>query len=169
MTFTNSGLDVAVDGTFAPQHAFINGQSIAMSHPNRNAMISQFFNTNAFVNPSCTYNSMLATGAPTYIEDNNCTPFGVKYNLLGTFSPLGRNTLSGPALNSTDFAILKDIPINERFRFQFRSEFFDVFNQVSFNNPDTGVLDGAAFGTIQGANQTSAPARVIQFGLKVFW
>ncbi|HEV2382418.1 MAG TPA: TonB-dependent receptor [Terriglobia bacterium] len=169
MTFTNSGLDVAVDGTFAPQHAFINGQSIAMSHPNRNAMVNQFFNTNAFVNPSCTYNSMLATGDPTYIEDNNCTPFGVKYNLLGTFSPLGRNTLSGPGLNSTDFAILKDIPINERFRFQFRSEFFDVFNQVSFNNPDTGVLDGAAFGTIQGANQTSAPARVIQFGLKVFW
>jgi hypothetical protein len=169
MTFTNSGLDVAVDGTYAPQHAFINGQSIAMSHPNRNAMINEFFNTNAFVNPSCTYNSTLATGDPTYIEDNNCTPFGVKYNLLGTFSPLGRNTLSGPALNSTDFAILKDIPINERFRFQFRSEFFDVFNQVSFNNPDTGVLDGAAFGTIQGANQTAAPSRVIQFGLKVFW
>jgi hypothetical protein len=170
MTFTNSGLDVAVDGTFAPQHAFINGQRIAMSHPNRGAMISQFFNTNAFVNPSCSYNSTAAVGDPTYIEDNNCTPFGVKYNLLGTFSPLGRNTLSGPALNSTDFAILKDIPINERFRFQFRSEFFNVFNQVSFNNPDTGVLDGAAFGTIQATNpnQTS-PARVIQFGLKFFW
>ena len=169
MTFTTSGLDVAVDGTFAPKHAFINGQSIAMSHPNRSAMISEFFDTNAFVNPSCSYNSTLATGDPTYIETSNCTPFGVKYNLLGTFSPLGRNTLSGPALNSTDFAILKDISISERFKFQFRSEFFNVFNQVSFNNPDTGELDGAAFGTILGANQTTAPARVIQFGLKLFW
>jgi len=169
MTFTNSGLDVAVDGTFAPQHAFPSGQRITTSHPNRNAMIGQFFNTNAFVDPTCTYNSTLATGNPTYIEDSNCTPFDIKYNLLGTFSPLGRNILSGPALNSTDFAVLKDIPINERFRFQFRSEFFNVFNQVSFNNPDTGVLDGAAFGTIQGANQTAAPARVIQFGLKLFW
>jgi hypothetical protein len=29
---------------------------------------------------------------------------------------------------------------------------------VSFNNPDTGVLDGAAFGTIQGASQTPSGA-----------
>ncbi|MGO8789916.1 MAG: carboxypeptidase regulatory-like domain-containing protein [Terriglobia bacterium] len=169
MTFNNSGLDVAVDGTYAPQHAFPNGQRIAMSHPNRNAMVGQFFNTNAFINPSCSYNSTLAQGDPTYIETSNCTPFGVNYNMLGTFSPLGRDTLSGPALNSTDFAILKDIPITERYKFQFRSEFFNVFNQVSFNNPDVGVLDGAAFGTIQAANLTPAPSRVIQFGLKFFW
>jgi hypothetical protein len=166
MTFTNSGLDVAVNGTFAPQHAFLNGSPIPVKHSNRNAMISKFFNTGAFVNPTCSYDSTLAAGDPTYIEDNNCTPFGVKYNLLGTYGASGRNILSGPALNSTDFAVLKDIPINERFKFQFRSEFFNVFNQVSFNNPDIGVLDGAAFGTIQA---TSAPARVIQFGLKFFW
>jgi hypothetical protein len=65
MTFTNSGLDVAVDGTNAPQHAFINGQRIAKSHPNRNAMVSDFFNTGAFVNPSCSYNAALAAGDPT--------------------------------------------------------------------------------------------------------
>jgi hypothetical protein len=163
MTFTNSGLDVAVDGTFAPQHAFASGQRIAMSHPSRNAMINQYFNTNAFINPTCSYNS-----AET-IESQNCTPFGVAYNLLGTFGQTGRNILSGPAINSTNFAILKDIPINERFKFQFRSELFNVFNQTSFNNPDTGVLDGSAFGTILSANQTATPSRVIQFGLKFFW
>jgi len=167
MTFNNSGTDVAVDGTGAPQHAFISGQAIATSHSSRNAMVNQFFNTNAFVNPTCSFTPV--SGDAQVIEQENCTPFGIKYNMLGTFSPLGRNTLSGPALNSTDFAILKDIPINERFRFQFRSEFFDVFNQTSFNNPDTGVLDGAAFGTIQAANVTASPSRVIQFGLKFFW
>jgi hypothetical protein len=167
MTFSNSGTDVAVDGTNAPQHAFPNGQKIALAHPNRSAMLSQFFNTNAFVNPTCSF--VPQTGNPQVIEQENCTPFGINYNMLGTFSPLGRNVLSGPALNSTDFAILKEIPINERFRMQFRSEFFDIFNQTSFNNPDTGVLDGAAFGTIQAANVTASPSRVIQFGLKFFW
>ena len=48
MTFTNSGLDVAVDGTNAPQHAFRNGAPIAVSHPNRNAMVSQFFRHQRF-------------------------------------------------------------------------------------------------------------------------
>jgi hypothetical protein len=164
MSFTNSGLDVAVDGTFAPQHAFASGQKIAVSHPNRNAMVNQFFNTNAFVNPTCGYNSEAT------IESQNCTPFGIKYSLLGTFGQTGRNILSGPALSNTDFAILKDIPINERYRFQFRSEFFNAFNQVNFNNPDTGVLDGAAFGTVQATLQNlPAAARIIQFGLKFFW
>lgn len=167
MTFTNSGLDVAVDGTNAPQHAFRNGAPIAVSHPNRNAMVSQFFNTNAFVNPSCTFTP--EPGNAQAIEQQNCTPFGIKYNMLGTFGQSGRNILSGPALNSTDFAVLKDIPVTERTRFQFRAEFFDIFNQTSFNNPDIGVLDGAAFGTIQAANVTASPERVIQFGLKFFW
>jgi len=167
MSFTNSGLDVAVDGMNAPQHAFPSGQAIAMSHPSRGAMVNEFFNTGAFVSPSCTYNSQLAANDPTYIENpnNNCTPFGVKYNLLGTFSPVGRNILSGPALNSTDFAILRDFAFKERYKVEFRGEFFNVFNQVNFNNPDNGVLDGAAFGTIQGASA----GRIIQLGLKFFW
>jgi Carboxypeptidase regulatory-like domain/TonB dependent receptor-like, beta-barrel len=165
MTFTTSGLDVAVDGTYAPQHAFPNGSPIAVSHPSRNAMINQFFNTNAFVDPTCSYDSTLATNDPAYIEQTNCTPDGIKYDMLGTFGKLGRNTLSGPALSSTDFAVIKDLPINDRYRFEFRSEYFNFFNQVSLHNPDTGVLDGSSFGVIQGAN----PGRIIQFGLKFFW
>jgi len=168
MTFSmgSYGLDVAVNGTVsAPQHAFPNGQPIPVGHPNRSAMISRFFNTNAFIVPTCTYDSAAAQGNPQYIEQNNCTPFGVKYSLLGQYGAIGRNTLSGPAFSSTDFAILRDFPFKERYRFEFRSEFFNVFNQVNFNNPDSSVIDGPAFGTIQGAN----PGRVIQFALKFFW
>jgi len=162
VTFTN-GLDVAVNGTLAPQHAFPTGQAIPVSHPSRSAMINQFFNTGAFINPTCSF--VPQPGNAQVIEQENCTPFGIKYNLLGTYGATGRNILSGPALNSTDFAILKDFAFKERYRFEFRSEFFNAFNQVSFKQPDTGVTDGAAFGTLQGAN----PGRVIQFGLKFFW
>ena len=162
MTFTN-GLDVAVNGTLAPQHAFPTGQAIATSHPSRSAMISKFFNPGAFIDPTCSFTPQ--PGNPQVIEQENCTPFGITYSMLGTYGATGRNILSGPALNSTDFAILKDFPFKERYRFEFRSEFFNTFNQVSFRQPDTGITDGAAFGTIQGAN----PGRVIQFGLKFFW
>lgn len=162
MTF-NNGLDVAVNGTNAPQHAFPTGQRIPLNHANRNAMINEFFNTGAFVDPTCSF--VPQPGNPQVIEQENCTPFGIKYNLLGTYGATGRNILSGPALSSTDFAILKDFPFKERYRIEFRSEFFNAFNQVNFKQPDTGVTDGAAFGTIQGASG----GRVIQFGLKVFW
>jgi hypothetical protein len=50
-----SGVDVAVNGTTAAEHAFLTGKSIGISHPNRGAMVTEFFNTAAFVSPICTY------------------------------------------------------------------------------------------------------------------
>jgi len=178
MTFSygSYGLDVAVNGTVsAPQHAFPTGEAIPLNHPSRSAMINEFFNTNAFVDATCTYDSAAAQGNPQYIEQNNCTPFGIKYSLLGQYGATGRNILSGPAFSSTDFAILKVFPFKERYQFQFRSEFFNAFNQVNFNNPDSSVIDGPAFGTIQstlaagGQIGNGSTGRVIQFALKFLW
>jgi len=165
MTF-NNGLDVAVNGNLAPQHAFATGQPIGLSHSSRNAMINQFFNTAAFIDPTCSFTPQ--PGNATVIEQENCTPFGTKYSLLGTYGATGRNILSGPAFSNSDFAVLKDFTFKERYRVEFRSEFFNVFNQVNFRLPDTGVTDGSAFGTIQ-ATQSGSTGRVIQFGLKFFW
>src|SRR5262249_2565644 len=75
-----SGLDVAVDGTFDCQHAFVNGQQIARSHSSRNDMVHNFFNTNAFVSPTCTFTPQ--PGNPEAIEQQNCTPFGIPCSLL---------------------------------------------------------------------------------------
>jgi len=159
-----SGLDVAVDGTFDCQHAFVNGQQIARSHNSRNDMVHNFFNTNAFVSPTCTFTPQ--PGNPQAIEQQNCTPFGIPYSLLGTYGNSGRGILSGPAFSNTDFSAIKDFTFKERYRVQFRSEFFNIFNQVNFNNPDRNVIDGpGAFGTIRSAGS----GRVIQFGLKLLW
>ena len=125
-------------------------------------MRNEFFNTGAFVSPICA-----CTPQPfdaQVIEQENCTPDGLPYNLLGQYGQSGRNILSGPAFNSTDIGILKDFPFKERYRVQFRSEFFNIFNQVNFNNPDNTVTD-SSFGQILGANS----GRVIQFALKFFW
>lgn len=157
-----SGADVAVNGTGAAEPAFLTAQPIALSHPSRAAMVNEFFNTSAFASPICSFTPQPFN--PQVIEQENCTPDGIPYNLLGQYGQSGRNILSGPAFVNTDFAILKEFPFKERYRIQFRSEFFDVFNQVNFNNPDSTVTD-STFGQILGANA----GRVIQFALKVFW
>jgi hypothetical protein len=158
-----SGTDVAVDGTQSGlEHAFVNGQAIALSHSSRAAMINQFFNTAAFVNPTCGFVSQ--PGNPQSIEQQNCTPDGIKYSLLGKYGNSGRNILSGPGFSNTDFAILKEFPIKEGFKGQFRAECFNLLNQVNFSNPDSTITDGT-FGEIQSAG----PGRVIQFALKLTW
>jgi hypothetical protein len=98
------------------------------------------------------------------IEQENCTPDGIPYNLLGQYGQSGRNILSGPAYVNTDIAVLKEFPFRERYRVQFRGEFFNIFNQVNFGNPDSTQTD-STFGQILGANS----GRVIQFALKFFW
>lgn len=157
-----SGDDVAVDGTYGSQHAFLTGETIGRSHSGRADMVDQFFNTQAFIQPNCAFAPQ--PGNPTAIEDQNCTPSGIVYSLFGQYGNAGRGILSGPAINSNDFSILKDFAFKERYKVQFRSEFFNVFNQVNFSPPSTAVNSGE-FGRILSAQ----PGRAIQFGLKFLW
>ena len=76
----------------------------------------------------------------------------------------GRGLISGPAFNSTDLSLLKDFSLTERVRFQFRSEFFNAFNQVNFTSVTTAV-NSSAFGRIRAASEP----RIIQFALKLLW
>ena len=136
------GDDVALDGTFGDQLALLKSgvtrDTIKISHSDRNAMVNRFFNTDAFV--------------PT-----NQVPRGIYGNT-------SRGLISGPAFNSTDFSIIKDFLFREPYKLQFRSEFFNAFNQVNFTSVTTTVTSGA-FGRVRAA----AEGRVIQFALKFLW
>jgi len=79
-----------------------------------------------------------------------------------TYGNAGRNLVRGPGLTNWDIGLTKNIPITERYNLQFRTEFFNAFNIVNFNNP-TSVLSSSAFGVITGAG----PSRSIQFSLKL--
>ena len=68
-----------------------------------------------------------------------------------------RRTLISPSLRTRTFF--------ERYRLQFRAEFFNLFNRVEFGLPDTNFGD-STFGVI--SNQANI-ARQIQFGLKFYW
>jgi len=140
----NMGTDVAINGTgqTALQHAqLVSGVTygdISLNHPNRSAFVSQFFNTRAFV--------------------------PVNQLPLGLYGNAGRNIVSGPALSNTDFTLMKEIAIREPLRIQLRSEFFNAFNQVNFDQPNVQV-SSASFGQIRSAQ----PGRVIQLAVKILW
>lgn len=96
-----------------------------------------------------------------------------------TFGTLGRNTLTGPKLVNFDFALFKNFKFTESKSLQFRSEFFNIFNEVNFSPPGGGASQG--FSTLGGEvnNAISSPnfmrilsaaaAREVQFSLKLIW
>ncbi|MBI3670137.1 MAG: TonB-dependent receptor [Acidobacteria bacterium] len=97
---------------------------------------------------------------------------------------MGRNTIQGPGNWNLDFGVLKNFLITERWRFQFRTEFFNVFNRPNFENPRNATsgsptLTSGLFG--QSCCVTSSlpssstiiavgePNRVIQFSAKIIF
>ena len=83
---------------------------------------------------------------------------------LGTSGNAGRNVLTGPGTFNIDFSAHKVFIIRERWRLQYRAEFFNALNHTLLNNPDTGVID-SNFGRITGARSP----RIIQMALKMIF
>lgn len=114
--------------------------------------LTAYFAQGAFVTsrPRLDGTSIGAVNNPTFDPNN---PFG----------NTPRNFLTGPGQKNVDISLIKFIPINERFRAEFRAEFFNLFNWVNYANPVNNIALGN-FGQITSA--TTGP-RVIQFGFKL--
>jgi hypothetical protein len=97
----------------------------------------------------------------------------------------GQAILEGPGFKNVDFSLLKNIPIKEKLRMQFRAEIFNIFNTPQFGIPNftlngaTAFLPSAAGGAFptqvtpsRGPGAISslvAPMRQMQFGLKLLF
>jgi hypothetical protein len=81
---------------------------------------------------------------------------------FGDFGQLGRNIIVGPKQIDTDLSIMKNIPVTESQRLEFRAEFFNLFNNVNWANP-VNIQSSYNFGYI--VSTTTGP-RVVQFALK---
>ncbi len=79
-----------------------------------------------------------------------------------TYGTLGRHAFRGPGRGNFDIAIAKNTNITERVGLEFRTEFFNAFNSVQFDNPDTNP-NSSLFGEIT----TTYDPRIIQFGLRL--
>ena len=79
----------------------------------------------------------------------------------GAYGSAGRNLLYGPGSVNWTVSFFKNFRLTERQRLQFRSEFFNFFNQVNLGNPNT-TLSSPSVARILGAGEP----RIVQFGLK---
>jgi hypothetical protein len=78
------------------------------------------------------------------------------------FGNSGINILRGQALRNLDFSILRNFPIRERLRLQFRGEFINGLNHPTMGIPGQ-VLGAAGFGVVSSASD----ARTVQMGLRM--
>jgi len=98
----------------------------------------------------------------------------VDNTIFFTFGDAGRNIVRGPGLQNWDFSIFKMFPVREQMRFEFRSEFFNIWNHV---NPLLGPAGAVSeepqaveFGTPQFGHAIAArDPRFVQFALKFYF
>jgi hypothetical protein len=120
--------------------------------------LSQFYTTgsiqnrlNAYLNAGC-----FATRAP---DVPNAAGSGA--TALGN---VPRNAFRGPFQQNWDFSVTKRFTLMEKHAFQFRTEFFNLWNHPVFRFPSAvNIGTPTTFGQI---TETAVPARLIQFGLR---
>lgn len=88
--------------------------------------------------------------------------------------------IAGPGYHRLDFSLFKNFQLNERFRLEFRSEFFNILNHPNFNYPGFGGngvvavsgstnFNDSTFGEIGSTRDAPFDSREIQFALKLYF
>jgi len=139
--------------------------------------VEHWINQAAFTQPC-----ILASGTNQPIPGSpaGCVP-------LSGADALGFGTLqlAGPTFKRLDLSTFKDFQLSERFRLQFRAEFFNILNHPNFNAPGfggNGVVSvpgalnflqgtgaGNTFGGIGSTRDAPNDPRQIQFALKLYY
>jgi hypothetical protein len=86
----------------------------------------------------------------------------------GNYGNSGKGQWRGPNLWDVDTGLLKTftpMTSHENINFQFRGEFFNLFNHPQWADPNV-TFSNAAFGTTRGTVGTNADSRIIQLALK---
>jgi hypothetical protein len=96
--------------------------------------------------------------------DNGTCAYGIP--ALGSFgnSPVGAER--APSFFNLDLSVGKKFHMTESKYFDFKAEFFNAFNHVSFGPPGRDISNLATFGQI---TSQVTPVRNIQFGLKYYF
>ncbi len=82
-----------------------------------------------------------------------------------TYGNSGRNILRTDSLKQVNFGLSRSFFITERFRLQFRGEFFNALNHPTFGTPGTTITSSSG-GQI---SSTVNSARVVQMALKLYF
>jgi hypothetical protein len=102
--------------------------------------------------------------AQTITASNGTCAYGIP--ALGTFGTGGLGTLRAPSYFNFDASIGKKFSVTERQYVDFRVEFFNFANHVSYGPPGRDIT---AVGTFVQITSQVTPPRSIQFGLKYYF
>jgi hypothetical protein len=80
-----------------------------------------------------------------------------------TFGNAGRNSVSGPGMQTLDLALQREFAVTETVKFQLRAEAFNALNHANLGTPNRFV-NTPQFGTI---TEAATPGREIQLGVRV--
>jgi hypothetical protein len=111
--------------------------------------VQQYYNPAAFATPPVV----------TQVGQSNYAPLG------------GGNTqVTGPPLHRLDFSLFKAFPVNERMRFEFRAEVFNLSNTPAFSSPGSlNYLNTTTFAQITSTRDSPNDPREIQLALKFYF
>ena len=170
-----SGLPIDVADTAAGSFYF--GVNSGLARPSwapgatpqnamKNVPAGYYFNPFAFVRPVVQTSQPIPSSNGAAVASAPGTDIG----------NVGRNVLRGPRQTNVDFSLIKRFPFGGTKNIEFRAEFFNLFNQVNFANPNSNlnaaqvnpntgqIIDPGDFGRI---TSTSNNPRLIQFAVKI--
>jgi len=93
-----------------------------------------------------------------------------------TYGNAGRDILNGPGEAAWDFSLIRNFPLGESKKLEFRAEMFNILNTANFTLPN-GDVSSSSFGLIVNTVQPIAgqasggpgDPREIQFALRLTW
>lgn len=112
-----------------------------------------------FVSPVRTYNNVRnSPNHQFFLTSSFAQP------QLGTFGTAGRNIYHGPGMSDYDMAVVRYFPVTEGSQLEIRGEAFNIFNHVSFGEPNSTFGPSEPnFGQILG---TQGNPRLVQLAAK---
>ncbi|RXH54221.1 Oar protein [Granulicella sibirica] len=134
-----------------------------------------FFNNPAAFQQPCLIGGTAANPVPIVNSPAGCVP------LTGLAALGGKpGTAPGPGFHRLDFSLFKDFAFTERYRLQFRTEFFNILNHPNFSAPGFGGngvtaignslnFNSSTFGQIGSTRDAPYDPRQIQFALKLYY
>jgi hypothetical protein len=143
---------------------------MSCGNANQSVPTGSFFNATVFARPT------VQSGQPIPSSSGTATAAAVGTDI----GNVGRNCLRGPRQVNVDLALGKLFPLAESRNFEFRAEFFNLFNHPNFANPISNL--NALFASGGSVNQTTGQVvnpgnfgriistsnnpRILQFALK---
>jgi len=138
-----TGSDVSLTGVNADRPNVVLGVTNPFPHTT-----SAYFNTALFAG-GCT--------TAAYVGNPSCVP-------LGTFGNAARDIFHNPGTIQWDMSASRKFTFSERWKLEYKSEFFNIMNHANWNGPAAG-LTSSTFGQVT----SFGGPRLIQMSLKLYF